>query len=151
MKFDPVVVGWPNCLRIIVATTLFTKMQINFRTVCNNNPYRFPHSIDWFLKSTPNIAFPLWSFHCSPPLVPHWNLLHCYLIWTWKPTDTLLLETLQYVNGTQSDLFDHSWPSIVLTMYTDRSSFIEDGTSDIWKRHYGNPLSWARLWPIGQN
>lgn len=104
--------------------------QTNFGTASDNNPCRIPQ-----------VSIAHFPMHLTET---------CYNT-TWsgleKSTDILLGGTFQYKNGTQLDLFNYAWPNADLTVYKDRSSFMEDRNQyggaavvDLEKTLWASPL-----------
>nr|XP_008117934.1 PREDICTED: uncharacterized protein LOC103280496 [Anolis carolinensis] len=135
-QIDNVAKGWPTCLRAVAATALLVQ-EADKLTLGQELIVKVPHSVlaimeykghHWFTNSR---MLKYQTLLCENPRI---KLQVCS---TLNPASLLpvegellqhdCLETMDEVYSSRPDLKDQPWPKADATLFTDGSSFIENG------------------------
>ena len=135
-KLDPVVAGWPPCLRALVATVLIIK-EANKLTLGQELNVKFPHAVVSLMNtqghrflSNSQLAQCQGLLCENPRIAPE-------TVWTLNPETSLPSEEGKPVHGCSEltdevfaslpDLCDQARQNTYLTLFGDDSSFITEG------------------------
>lgn len=159
-RLDPVAAGWPGCLRAIAAAALLVKEATKL-TFGQNLEVTSSHNLEGLLRSPPdrwmtNARITQYQVLLLDPLRVSFRLTSALNPATLLPEtdDSLPLhhcgDLLDTLTSARPDLKDQPHPDAEVTLFTDGSSFVEDG-----ERRAGaavvtiDSVIWAQALPKG--